>query len=92
MTKRATGQEWQTGGLKAIVLTGSVVATLAGARLLALQEQVAAAQPDAGQVLVPVGNIASMPPASLGVELNLSPIPQVVQPRLNPIARSRSSR
>jgi len=94
---RHTGQpNRKSGDLRALLLTASVIATLAGARLLALQEPVAASANTEPVMLVePV----PAPPSSVLIQPNqqqsiveLKPIPQVAQPRLDPIVRSRSSR
>jgi len=100
MTKRSTRPNQQVGTLKAMLLTGSVIATLAGTRLLAQQEQAAtevfvpAAQPAAVVAQAPQVSSIPLPPTMQGTQVELKPIPQVVQPRINtaPVARTRSSR
>lgn len=98
MTKRNSRVSQQTGTLKAILLTGSVMATLVGTRLLAQQEQAVADVPAAASesvtVVVPNSTTSSvpLPPTLNGTQVELKPIPQVVQPRINPVARTRSSR
>ena len=98
MTKRTGRTGQQTGALKAVLLTGSVIATLAGTRLLALQEPVAADTPAATNesvtVVIPENTASSipLPPTMRGTQVELKPIPQVVQPKINPVARTRSSR
>lgn len=98
MTKRNSHTGQQTGALKAVLLTGSVIATLAGTRLLALQETAAADIPAATNqsttVVVPDNTASSipLPPTMRGTQVELKPIPQVVQPKINPVARTRSSR
>jgi hypothetical protein len=98
MTRKTSRVSQQTGTLKAILLTGSVMATLAGTRLLALQEPVAADTPaatnESATVVVPENTASSipLPPTMRGTQVELKPIPQVVQPKINPVARTRSSR
>ncbi len=100
MTKRTERTGQQVGALKAMLLTGSVIATLAGTRLLALQEpavtDVPAAANESITVVVPNNTASSipLPPTMRGTQVELKPIPQVVQPQINinPVARTRSSR
>ncbi len=95
MTRRGDRPNRQVGRLKMLLVTASVMATLAGARLLAGQEPVDTgisgetimlAEPDANS------SVIFLPQSSRGTKLELKPIPQVVQPRLNPIVRTQSSR
>lgn len=101
MTKQqAARPNQQVGTLKAMLLTGSVIATLAGTRLLAQQEQVVTdifvpdAQPAAVVAQAPQVSSIPLPPTMQGTQVELKPIPQVVQPQINavPVARTRSSR
>jgi hypothetical protein len=85
--------------LKTFLIMGSLVATLAGTRLLAAQDTavVETAVPlDAPvTVVVPVESSNStlpLPPTSRGTQVQLEAIPQVVQPQIQPVARARSSR
>lgn len=96
MTKHSSRPNQQVGALKAMLLTGSVMATLIGTRLLAQQEPAAGA-PTAAEsitVVVPQSNASSLPlpPTMRGTQVQLNPIPQVVQPQFNPVVRTRSSR
>jgi hypothetical protein len=97
MTKRSTRHNKQVGKLKALILTGSVIATLAGTRLLALQEPAKAEVPfsttESITVVVPAVSSSSvpLPPTDRGTRVELKAIPQVVQPQLNPVARTQSS-
>lgn len=98
MTKRTTRHNKQVGRLKALLFTGSVIATLAGTRLLALQEPVKTEAPfsttESVMVVVPAGGTSSvpLPGTNRGKKIELKPIPQVIQPQLNPVARTQSSR
>lgn len=98
MTKQSTRPNQQVGALKALLLTGSVIAALAGTRLLALQEPAATEVPvavtESITVVVPAAEATAipLPPTSRGTKIELQPIPQVVQPQINPVARTRSSR
>lgn len=98
MTKRTARHNQRVGRLKALILTGSVIATLAGTRLLALQEPVdtgiSVSTTESVTVVVPAADSSSvpLPRTNRGTQIELKPIPQVVQPRLNPVARTQSSR
>jgi hypothetical protein len=84
--------------LKAALVTGAVVASLAGARLLGLVEPPLAAALPANAIIVPLDESAPRPadpaarpvelPGGTGLLLSLPDIPDVVQP----VARSHSSR
>lgn len=103
-TKRSRRPDQQWGTLKAMLVVGSMAATLAGTRLLALQEPVvetAVVTPEPVVVVVPAAATSSlpMPPnwdaANRGAQVELAPIPQAVTPDIRPVqpvARSRSSR
>lgn len=101
MTKHTSQQSnQQLGTLKALLLTGSVVATLAGTKLLTQQAQAAPEVSTTSSIAVAVpatntnnsNTAVPLPPTMQGTQVQLQPIPQVVQPRINPIVRSRSSR
>jgi hypothetical protein len=95
MTRRAGRAKHNSGGLKALLLTASVMATFAGARLLALQEPVdAVTATETAMVSGPADSLSAvpLPQSGRGTKIELKPIPQAAQPRLNPIVRTRSSR
>ncbi|MFZ0546291.1 MAG: hypothetical protein WAM60_12680 [Candidatus Promineifilaceae bacterium] len=98
MTKRRGRPNQQTGKLKALLLTGSVIATLAGMELLPLQDQAQAAVLGSGSetitVVVPDSGTSSipLPPNSRKTQVELKPIPQAIQPHINVVTRTRSSR
>jgi len=81
-----------------LLLTSSLIATLAGTQLLNIKE---ALQPAAfivdnntvtlAEAQAEVGTIL-MPPTAGHQQIVLKQIPQAVQPRIRPVARSRSSR
>jgi hypothetical protein len=85
------------GGLTAFLLTGSVIATFAGARLLALQEPVDSnAVPQPATIVEQVGQaenspVLTLPQSGRDTTIQLKPIPQVVSPRFNIVTRSHSS-
>lgn len=91
MTKRRSRSHRKTGGLKALLLTASVIATIGGARLLDLQEPVQAGN---GSQSITIVEPATSPLTQSGrkTTVELKPIPQVVVPLLNPVARAQSSR
>ena len=97
-------QQW--GTLKAVLVMGSLTATLAGTRLLARQEPVmetAVNTQNPVVVVVPAPETSALPlPPNLagnsrGVQVELAPVPKAVSPQINPaqrvqpVARSRSS-
>jgi len=104
-SKRST-QQW--GGLKAMLVVGSLAAALAGTRLLGLQEsaqasleKTAVSTSETITVIVPPPQTSTLPlppnweNGSPGVQVELAPIPQAVTPNIQPVqpvARSRSSR
>lgn len=98
MTKKGRRLNQQTGKLKALLLTGSMIATLAGVQLLSLQEPAATEVPgsihEPGTIVVPADETSTMPlpPGNRGTQVELKPIPQVARPQINPVARTRSSR
>jgi hypothetical protein len=95
--KRHTNQH---GTLKTFLVVGSLAATLAGTRLLAAQDTAVSATAvpadTAVMVVVPANNSAvsmlPLPPSSQGTQIQLKQIPQVVQPQIRPVARTRTSR
>jgi hypothetical protein len=102
-TNRKGRANQQTGLLKTFLVAGSLVATLAGTRLLATQDtavSTSAVPADAAiTVVVPADNSPAatsstlpLPPTSGGTKIELQAIPQVVQPQIQPVARTRSSR
>ena len=98
MTKRTTPPKQNLGFLKGLLLTGSVIATLAGARLLPAQEPVPseiAGIPD--QSISSSSQTAdlaaiTLPPNGRRGQIELNSIPQAVQPQFRVVTRSRSSR
>lgn len=94
MIKRKNQHHRKTGRLKLLLLTASVIATIGGARLLDLQETVEANTSTQTITIVDpaVGSAFSTAPQSnRKMAIELRPIPQVVAPHLNPVARARSS-
>lgn len=103
-TNRSARSGQQTGLLKTFLVVGSLAATLAGTRLLAMQDtavvETAVPVDAAVTVIVPAensalatsGNALPLPPTSRGAQIELQPIPQAVQPQIQPVARARSSR
>ena len=98
MTKQTSRTQKQVGTLKAALLTGSVVASLAGTYLLGLQEpaetKAAVLPSESISLVVPAeeSTAIQLPPDIQGTQLQLQPIQQVVRPVFNPVARTRSSR
>lgn len=99
-TNRSARTGQQTGMLKTFLVAGSLVATLAGTRLLSAQDTAVPANA-AVTVMVPAANSTAvtsssnalpLPPTSGGTQIELKAIPQVVQPRIQSVARTRSSR
>ena len=98
MTTRGTKhqpQQWE--GLKAVLIVGSLAATLAGTRLLAMQEPVvetAVSVQEPVVVVVPAPATSSLPlPPNLsngnrGVQVELAPVPKAVSPQINPIQQA----
>lgn len=94
MTRRRNRHNKKTGGIKALMLTASVIATIGGARLLELQEPGQASTDSQSVTIVqPATNTSldRLAPPGGKTTVELKPIPQVVIPRLNPVARARSS-
>lgn len=96
--KKASPNNRQAGALKMLLLTGSMIATLAGTRLLAWQEAAAIEIPvsttESVTVTMPAVEASSipLPPTNRGTQIELKPIPQAVLPQIKPVARTRSSR
>lgn len=84
--------------LKAAIMTGSIVATLAGTYLLGLQEPAAVETTVSNLepviLIVPADSAANfqLPPTRRGTQVELRPIAQAIQPQIRPVARTRSSR
>lgn len=97
-TNRTARNGNQTGILKTALVVGSLIATLAGTRLLAAQDtavvETAVSPAAAVTVVVPAQSSSSLPlpPTSRGTQVQLQAIPQVVQPHIQPVVRARSSR
>ncbi|MCB8927749.1 MAG: hypothetical protein H6652_19210 [Ardenticatenaceae bacterium] len=98
-TNHSARKGQQTGMLKTALVVGSLVATLAGTRLLAAQDtavpETAVPTDAAVTVVVPAESSSStlpLPPTSRGTQVELQAIPQVVQPQIRPVVRARSSR
>ncbi|MCC6605565.1 MAG: hypothetical protein IT327_20325 [Anaerolineae bacterium] len=97
-TNRKAPAGQQTGTLKTFLVVGSLLATLAGTRLLAAQDvaiaETAVPVTNAITVVVPAENSSGLPlpPTSRGTQIELKQIPQVVQPQIRPVARTQSSR
>lgn len=97
-TNRKAPSSQQSSTLKTFLVVGSLLATLAGTRLLAAQEvpvaEAAVLPTNAITVVVPAENGSGLPlpPTSRGTQVELKPIPQVVQPQIRPVARTQSSR
>lgn len=99
-TNRSGRSGQQTGMLKTFLVMGSLVATLAGTRLLAAQDtafvETVVPLDTPVTVVVPAESSSSstlpLPPTSRGTQVQLEAIPQVVQPQIQPVARARSSR
>lgn len=97
-SKRASPTNRQAGALKVLLLTGSMIATLAGTRLLAWQEasatEISVSTTESVAITVPAAEASSMslPPTNRGTQIELKPIPQAVLPQIKPVARTRSSR
>lgn len=100
MTTKQKRPQQQNGILTALLVAGSLTATVAGTRLLAAQEAATAAveitvsSTEPVTVVVPAESATAvpLPPNSRGVQIELPTIPQVVQPQIQPVARTRSSR
>lgn len=98
-TNRKRQNKQETGALKTFLVAGSLMATLAGTRLLAAQEMPVAetavvSATEAITVVIPTDNSTALPlpPTNRGTQIQLKQIPQVVQPQIRPVARTRSSR
>jgi len=97
-TNRKGPASQQSGTLKTFLVVGSLLATLAGTRLLAAQDvsvtETAVPVTDAITVVVPADTNSTLPlpPTYRGTQIELKQIPQVVQPQIRPVARTQSSR
>ncbi len=97
-TNRKGPASQQSGTLKTFLVVGSLLATLAGTRLLAAQDvsvtETAVPVTDAITVVVPADTSSGLPlpPTDRGTQIELKQIPQVVQPQIRPVARTQSSR
>jgi hypothetical protein len=98
-TANKTGRpKRKTGQLKMLLLTSSLVATLAGTHLLDIKEALQPAEALVENNLITMVEHAAqvstdlLPPTSGRQQIVQMRIPQVVQPRIRPVARSRSSR
>lgn len=103
MTKRGKRKNTEMGLLKTLVVVGSVAATLAGTRLLAVRETVgetAVSQP--AQIIIERAAMTPLPmPPQVGgddqaIVLDLAPVPQALTPHINPVrvqpvARTKTS-
>lgn len=94
MTKRASRPSQDMGLLKTMLVVGSVAATLAGTRLLAVNETIvetAVSQPNPVIIIeaAPTNAISlPMPPNSNGgqtIVLDMAPVPQAITPHINPV-------
>jgi len=88
-TKSSRSGDKQLGRLRWALAAGSVIASLAGTRLVAVK--------DAAQTAVPAPSAATIviPAAGTVQQIELAPIPTAVPPAvlpLQPIARTQSSR
>lgn len=101
MTNRNRRSGQQMGTLKAFLITGSVIATLAGTQLLAKQGATAetgVSPTEAVTLVVPAAEALPMPPTTTttigdrSVQIQLAPVPQAITPQINPVVRTRSSR
>lgn len=98
MTKRSARPKRKTGMLKTFLTVGSLIATLAGTRLLSLQEagQTETAVPQNDPITTIVLAAPDQTPSLLlpnrGRQIELKQIPQVVQPNIKSVARTKSSK
>ena len=99
-TKDSKRQPQQWGTLKTVLVVGSLTATLAGTRLLALQEpvvQTAVNTQNPVVVVVPAPETTPLPlPPNLagnsrGVQVELAPVPKAVSPQINPVQKTQQS-
>ncbi len=79
-----------------LLLTSSLVATLAGTQLLNIKDALqaaAVADNESITMVEPAANatVILLPPTGRGTQIVLKQIPQVVQPQFRPVARSHSS-
>jgi hypothetical protein len=98
MTKPSSRPRQKWAMLKAALLTGSLIATMAGTYLLGQQEPLETATTvsvNQSTMVITQANepsVMQLPPNGRIAQIQLQPIPQAVQPRINPVARTRSSR
>lgn len=94
MTSKQRPRTQPVRTLQALLLTAGVVATLAGTRMLAAQNPATPAiETTTMESTLTTDSAAALPDSDRADSpLSLQPIPQAVQPRLNPVARTRSSR
>ncbi len=104
MTKRATRPGQDVNRLKTLLVVGAVAATLAGTRLLAVNDKVvgkAVSTPNPVTIIETAPTTAlPMPPnvnnGNQAIVLDLAPVPQAVTPniqpvRVRPVARTKTS-
>ncbi len=98
MTRRKSKHALLVRRLKALLLTGSVMATFAGTHLLAQEDSVQQVTEAFGSesimIVIPSndGSTSLLPRSSPESRPQLRPIPQAIQPRFRPVARGQSSR
>jgi len=100
MTKQRRRPNQDLRVVKALLVTGSVIATVAGTQLLPQQDAargittVETTDVETTTVVIPseAAQELPLPPGDRRTQVELKPIPQVVQPQIRPVARSRSSR
>ena len=97
-TKQTRRPKRKTGSLKVLLLSSSLIATLAGTQFLnikeALQPVAVLAENNTVPLVEPEPQAVTilMPPTNGRQQIVQRQIPQVVQPRIRPVARARSSR
>lgn len=87
---RRAGQ--QLGLVRAMVIVGSVAASLVGTRLLAVNDaqETAVATPQPAAIIIEPP--AAAPARNEALLIELPPIPQAISPAVQPVTRTRSSR
>jgi hypothetical protein len=97
MTKRGKSKIQNMGLLKALLVLGSVAATLAGTRLVAVKDAVAHASattavPEPEQIIIiesapmtPLPKPPNSGGSGLAIVLDLAPMPQAITPHINPV-------
>ena len=107
MTRRTTQRGQDMGFLKTMIMVGTIAATLAGTRLLAVNEKpeetnVSTPNPVIIIETAPRKSLLSPPIGSVGnqaIVLDLAPVPQAVSPQIQvarvqqvrPVARTKTS-